>query len=121
MFRPAYDVQREAEIRHRLEAFESAALDQIDAELAELESGLIVAKARSGNPGEHDVRKTRRVAVAMLEAETDHFAYRQGRQIGVKKPRWPHELAEHIGGREGRWVRHQWQIDERLDSPAGKP
>jgi hypothetical protein len=58
VLRPAHDINREVEIRARLEALQPAPFDEVVAELAEAKSGLVVAKKRSGDPGEHDIGDT---------------------------------------------------------------
>ena len=120
MFRPAHDINREVQIRARLEAFQPASFDEIVAELAEAKSGLVVAEERSGDPGEHDIGNTRSIAVATLEAETDRFADRQANQVRIRMRGRRHELAQNVDGRQGCRVVHQRQIDEILDCPAAK-
>ena len=58
VLRPALDIDREVEIRARLEALQTAPFDEVVAELAEAKSGLVVAEKRSGDPGEHDIGHT---------------------------------------------------------------
>src|SRR5215831_10563315 len=74
MSRPWQDDIAKGLIGTSLKALQSPFFDQVTPELPEAESGLIVAKARSGHDGEPCIGQARAIAVAVLEAEVHHPA-----------------------------------------------
>src|SRR6478752_5354535 len=93
-------------------------LNQIMAEPAESESGLIVAEARPGEHAKPNVGEARTVTVAALEAEIDRATDDQGKQVRIRmQARWS-ELGQNINSREGYRVAHQRQLDQILDCAA---
>src|SRR3984957_20665467 len=118
VFHPTRDKNREDIIGRRLEAFELASFDEVVAELAKTKSGLVVPEMPPGKPTKHDIGDTGGIAVAMLEAEADRLADRQGNQIRIRIHGRRQELTQNLDRREGRRVLHKGQIDEILDGPA---
>ena len=121
--RPVHDEIAEDHDRAGLEALQSPPFDQVVSEPAEPKAGLVVAKTRSDDiAAQRGVGKTRRVGVAVFQAEIDHAADGQGIQV-ANAPihcRW-HQLGQHIQGRQCDRVGHQRQIDELLDRAASEP
>src|ERR1700746_1237322 len=118
MSRPRQDETSEAHIGPGLEAPQSVLFDQVMAEPAESESGLIVAEARSGDHAKSNVGEARAVTVAALEAEIDSPTDDQGEQICICMQARRSELGQNIQRREGCWVAHQRQFDQILDRAA---
>src|ERR1700674_3643350 len=71
---PRHDEVSESQIRAGLMSLQAVFFDQIITELTETESGLVVAEPRSRYDAEPFIGETRRIAVAMLEAQIDHAA-----------------------------------------------
>src|SRR6267378_6196403 len=115
MFRPGRDDTSKVQMGPGLEARQPALFDQVIAEPAESESGLVVAEARSGEQAKHDISEARAVTVAALEAEIDRPTNDQGKQVRIRMPGRRPELGQDIKGRERCGIAHQGQIDELLD------
>src|SRR6478752_161608 len=73
VYRPRDDERTHTQVSSRLITHQ-AALDQVKPQLAEPKSVSVVVKARPGQKGHPDITKTRRITVAVFEAETDHPA-----------------------------------------------
>src|SRR4029453_937549 len=103
------------QIGYGLEAPQSPLFDQVVAELAKAQSGLVVAEMRASDPAKHGIGEARAVAVATLEAEIDRSTDDQGHEVFIRMPCRRHEPGQHIKGRKGYRVAHQRQLDELLD------
>jgi len=72
--RPRHDGAADVHIGSGLIARQTAFLDQVIAQLGKSEAVLVVVETRPCKHPQPDVAKTRTVAVAVLEAQTDHAA-----------------------------------------------
>src|SRR5437879_12984171 len=112
---PREDLNCKVIIGPGLKTLQSAFFDQIIAELAEAKHGLVVAEARAVDRAKPFKMGARTVGVAVLEAQIDRSADDQRMQVEVRKECSRPELDQHVEGRKGRRVTHQWQIDKLLD------
>jgi hypothetical protein len=89
MFRPGHDKISKAHVGPGLEAPQSAFFDQLIAKPAESKSGLVVVEVWAGYHAKPYIGEARTVAVAMLEAEINRPADRQGKKVRIgKQCRW---------------------------------
>src|ERR1700726_1524558 len=120
MFGPWKDESCETQIYAGLKPLQSTPFDQVVAELAEAKAGLVVAKTRSGNRANLDVRRTGRIGVAVFKAEIDHPADEQRMQIRIDIQCSRHDLDHHVECGHVFRVVHQGQVDELLDLAMSK-
>src|SRR3984893_4908905 len=118
MFRPWHDDTSERHICTGLEALQSAFFDQLVTELTESKTGLIVAEARSGDNAKEYIGEARPVAVAMLDAEINHSANYERKQVLIGKQCRRHNLGQNIESSEGVRIVHQGQVNKFLDRSA---
>src|SRR3984893_14570077 len=118
MFRPWHDETSERHICTGLKALQSAFFDQFITELTESKTGLIVAEARSGDDAKEYIGEARPVAVAMLEAEINHPANYERKQVLIGKQCRRHNLGQNIEIGEGVRIVHQGQVNKLLDRSA---
>src|SRR5580658_9944242 len=99
----------------RLIAFQPASFDELKADMSKSKSSLVGAEMRSRNPGEPFVGDTGSIAVAVLDAETDRLADRQGSQVLVGLLSRRQNLNQNVDCGEGGGVFHQRQINDILN------
>src|SRR5580698_3078093 len=118
---PRYDTVPEAQIDASLIAMPPVLLHQIVAQLAKLKSGLIVPETRPQR--QRYVRVARCIAIAMLEAETDHPTKHESMKVLIGEHRRHHDLGENIQNIEHIGIGHQGQVDQFFDlaSSQGRP
>ena len=117
---PRDDEHAEGQIRAGPEPLQPTPFDQVVAEPAEAEAGLVVAKSRSGDHAKPDIGITGRIGVAVFQAEIDHSADEQRKQIRIREHGRCQHLGQNIQGGHGFWFAHQGQIDELLNLAASE-
>src|SRR5262245_18716562 len=83
--RPGKDETSEDHIGPGLKAPQSALFDQVRAEPTEAKCGLVVAEERTGDRAKPDIGGARTIAIAVFEAEIDHPAHGQGKEVPIRE------------------------------------
>src|SRR5262249_48299860 len=79
-----------------LVATQPTLLDQVVAKFAKSESGRVVSEVRPSEHAQPHIRVTRRVAIAVLQAETHHPTNHERKKPGIDEQSGCHDLTEDI-------------------------
>src|SRR5262249_1088277 len=110
--------EAKAETCARPEALQSPLFDQVIAEPSEPITRLVIAKARSSDDAQMNIGNAGRIGVAVFQAEIDHSADGQGKQLCIRKECGRQDLGQHIQRCAPYRIAHQRQIYEVLDLAA---
>ncbi|MNN08218.1 hypothetical protein D3C81_1210680 [compost metagenome] len=113
---PAHHEDRKAQVGTRFVLRKATAVDQIAAQAAKAVTAGIIAKAPPGNPHNIGVEHAGGVAITVLQAQVNGFAYGQAGEVRIRLQRRGQQFAQRIQCHQRGRILHQWQVDQLLDA-----